>query len=54
MIGRWSSNFLPLAGAYFRDTSKKLMWDNALMNRTMDAAGHPVDLGRISVPLLQV
>ena len=36
------------------DTTKKLMWDNALMNGTMDVDGHPVDLGRITVPFLHV
>lgn len=54
MIDRWGSDVLPLAGAYFRDTTKKLMWDNALMNGTMDVAGHQVDLRAIQVPFLHV
>ena len=54
MIDRWSSDVLPLAGAYFRDTTKRLMWDNALFERTMDVAGRPVDLGAITVPFLHV
>ena len=54
MIDRWSSDVLPLAGAYFRDTTKKLMWDNALFEGTMDVAGRPVDLGAITVPFLHV
>ena len=54
MIDRWSSDVLPLAGAYFRETTKKLMWDNALMQGTMDVAGRAVDLERITVPFLHV
>ena len=54
MIDRWSSDVLPLAGAYFRDTTKKLMWDNALFEGTMDVAGRPVDLEAITVPFLHV
>ena len=54
MIDRWGSDILPLAGAYFRDTTKKLMWNNALMNKTMDVAGRPVDLTSITVPFLHV
>lgn len=54
MIDRWSSDVLPLAGAYFRDTTKRLMWDNALFERTMDVAGRPVDLEAITVPFLHV
>ena len=37
-----------------RDTTKRLMWDNALFERTMDVAGRPVDLGVITVPFLHV
>ena len=54
MIDRWGSDVLPLAGAYFRDTTKKLMWNNALLHGTMDVAGRPVDLARITVPFLHV
>ena len=54
MIDRWSSDVLPLAGNYFRETTKKLMWDNALMEGTMDVAGRPVDLAKITVPFLHV
>ena len=45
---------LPLAGEYFRDTTKKLMWDNGLVNKTLDIGGRPVDLAKITVPLLHV
>ena len=54
MIDRWGSDVLPLAGAYFRDTTKKLMWNNALLHGTMDVAERPVDLARITAPFLHV
>ena len=28
MFDRWAADMLPLAGEYFRETTKKLMWDN--------------------------
>lgn len=54
MFDRWASDILPLAGEYFRETTKALMWDNRLLNGTMAVAGRPVDLGRITVPFLHV
>ena len=52
MFDRWSSDMLPLAGEYFRETTKKLVWDNALMDGTMTVAGRKVDLGAITCPFL--
>ncbi len=54
MFDRWSADMLPLAGEYFRQTIKQLMWDNALMAGTMTVGGRPVDLSRITVPFLHV
>ena len=54
MFDRWASDILPLAGEYFRETTKKLMWDNRLLTGEMDVAGRAVDLGRITVPFLHV
>jgi polyhydroxyalkanoate synthase subunit PhaC len=54
MFDRWSADMLPLAGEYFRETTKQLMWDNALMNGTMTVGGRDVDLSRITVPFLHV
>lgn len=54
MFDRWAADMLPLAGEYFRETTKRLMWDNALMAGTMDVAGRPVDLGAITLPFLHV
>ena len=52
MFDRWSTDMLPLAGEYFRETTKQLVWDNALMDGTMTVGGRPVDLARITCPFL--
>jgi len=54
MFDRWASDVLPLAGEYFRETTRKLMWDNQLLHGTMDVAGRPVDLAKITAPFLHV
>jgi polyhydroxyalkanoate synthase len=54
MFDRWATDTLPLAGEYFRETTKKLMWANALHNETMEVAGRPVDLAKITAPFLHV
>jgi polyhydroxyalkanoate synthase subunit PhaC len=54
MFDRWAVDMLPLAGEYFRQTTKQLMWDNALMKGTMTVAGRPIDLSSITVPFLHV
>ena len=54
MFDRWATDMLPLAGEYFRQTTKQLMWDNALMDGTMTVGGRKVDLGAITVPFLHV
>jgi polyhydroxyalkanoate synthase subunit PhaC len=54
MFDRWASDMLPLAGEYFRQTTKKLMWDNRLHEGTMDVGGRAVDLKAITAPFLHV
>lgn len=54
MFDRWSNDMLPLAGEYFRETTKQLVWDNRLMKGTMKVAGRPVELDRITCPFLHV
>lgn len=48
---RWSNDMLPLAGEYFRDTVKKLMWKNQLFDGTLEVGGRIADIGNITVPL---
>ena len=47
---RWANDMLPLAGAYFRETVKDLMWDNKLLEGTLVVGGRSADLSRIKVP----
>lgn len=54
MFDRWSADILPLAGEYFRQTTKKLMWGNELIEGTLEVGGRRVDLGNIDVPFLHV
>ncbi len=54
MFDRWAADILPLAGEYFRETTKQLMWGNDLYNGTMTVAGRKVDLGSITAPFLHV
>lgn len=54
MFDRWSSDMLPLAGEYFRQTTRLLMWENRLYEGTMQVGGRDVDLGAITAPFLHV
>ena len=54
MFDRWAVDMLPLAGEYFRQTTKQLMWDNALYEGRMTVGGQTVDLTRITEPFLHV
>jgi len=49
---RWSNETLPLAGEYFRDTIKELMWANKLYTGELVVAGRPVALEDIAVPVM--
>ena len=54
MFERWSTDTLPLAGEYFRQTVKELIWNNALCGTSLNLGGRTVDLRDITVPLLHV
>lgn len=54
MFDRWATDMLPLAGRYFKETTERLMWDNALYEGRMDVAGRKIDLGNIKVPFMHV
>jgi polyhydroxyalkanoate synthase len=51
MFDRWSTDTLPLAGEYFRQTTKELMWENSLYHGTLALNGRRVDMKNIKVPL---
>jgi polyhydroxyalkanoate synthase len=48
---RWANEMLPLAGEYFRQTTKELMWGNKLYNGTLMVAGKRANLANIKTPL---
>ncbi|TDF84180.1 alpha/beta fold hydrolase [Pseudomonas sp. H9] len=53
MVG-WGNDHLPLAGEYYRQVIKQLMWKNSLFEGCLRVAGQAVDLANIKVPLLHV
>lgn len=50
----WGDDTLPLAGDYYRQIVKELVWKNGLHDGCLRIGGCPVDLGQIRVPLLHV
>jgi polyhydroxyalkanoate synthase len=54
MFERWSNDMLPLAGEYFRQTIKKLVWENGLFTGNLEVGGRTADLANITVPMLHV
>jgi polyhydroxyalkanoate synthase len=54
MFDRWAAETLPLAGEYFRQTTKAFLWENALLNNTLEIGGCRVDLASIDCPLLSI
>lgn len=51
-VDRWAVDMLPLAGEYFRDQIKKLMWDNGMMTGELTVDGHRADPRSITIPFL--
>ncbi len=54
MFDRWSTDILPLAGEYFRETVKQLMWENRLLDGSMTVGDRVIDLKHITAPFLHV
>ncbi|AWY44325.1 alpha/beta fold hydrolase [Pseudomonas putida] len=53
MVG-WGNDNLPLAGEYYRQVIKQLMWNNSLHEGGLRIADQTIDLAKITVPLLHV
>lgn len=53
-VDAWAVDMLPLAGEYFRDTIKKLMWDNAMLKGELEVDGRIADPRTITIPFLHV
>ncbi len=54
MMTGWGADTLPLAGDYYRQIIKELVWKNRLFDDTLRIGGRPVRLDAIKVPLLHV
>jgi polyhydroxyalkanoate synthase len=51
---RWAADTLPLAGEYFRQITKDLMWGNKLMKGDLRVGGKVASIKNIRAPLLHV
>jgi polyhydroxyalkanoate synthase len=51
---RWGAETLPLAGEYFRQTVKELMFGNKLYTGELEIGGRRVDVGAITASFLHV
>ncbi len=49
---RWSTDTLPLAGEFFRQTIKELLWENRLAKNELVVDGKRADLRAITAPIL--
>lgn len=52
MFDRWSQETLPLAGEYYRETTKELMWKNALYTGDLVVGGRSANLENVKVPIM--
>jgi polyhydroxyalkanoate synthase subunit PhaC len=52
MFDRWATDTLPLAGEYFRQITRDLMWGNKLYDGTMTVGGYNAAIANIKVPVL--
>ena len=48
---RWANETLPLAGEYFRQTTKELMWKNSLYKGQLVVGGKSANIANIRAPL---
>jgi len=51
---RWMGDILPQAGEYFRQTIKRLLWENRLMHGSLEVGRRLIDPSRITAPFLQI
>lgn len=49
---RWGDETLPLAGAYYRDCTRELMWENKLYDGTLTINGKSANLADIKIPIM--
>lgn len=49
---RWGSETVPLAGEYFRQITKELMWKNKLHRGELEIDGKSANLANITIPIM--
>ena len=49
---RWGNETLPLAGEYYRDTTRELMWGNKLFSGELVIDGQDAKLENITIPIM--
>ena len=54
MFDRWAAETLPLAGEYFRQSTKEFLWRNSIMTGELEVGGRRIDLRAITAPMLSV
>lgn len=54
MYVRWMCDLMPQPGELFRQFVKRLLWENRLMRGSLEVGGRHADVGRVTVPFLQV
>lgn len=54
VFDRWGNETLPLAGEYFRETTRELLWSNKLFSGELVVGGKRTALNNIRVPLLSI
>ena len=52
VLERWGDETLPLAGEYYRETTKELSWGNKLFTGELVVNGDLIDLSAIKVPAI--
>lgn len=51
---RWGNECLPLAGEYYRESTRELMWGNKLYTGELIVDGKPASLDNVKIPILAV
>jgi len=54
MFDRWAAETLPLAGEYFRQSTKEFLWRNSIIAGELVVGGRRVELKKVVAPVLSV
>jgi len=54
LFDRWAADQIPFAGEAFRQLTKELLWDNKLLDGTLQLDGRRIDIRELRFPALHV